>query len=159
MNCNRCNTIYELDKLEAHKSKCDGIEDMCFIESGSGFKSRIVDFRLQNRLYGDVGYVIGRIAHKIEAKVREYLKKFTGVKFNLWVECEFVSPDGNVCIRNLKTSLISAFRTSDIAQIVQDKIQKLINEFDNCILKGSGWSYNKILYVELRLNKYVPMKQ
>ena len=64
----------------------------------------------------------------------------------------------NVCIRNLKTSLIAAFRTSDIAQIVQDKIQKLINEFDNCILKGSGWSYNRILCVELRLNKYVPVK-
>ena len=159
LSCNRCNKIYKrVDKLKAHNYKCDGLEDMRFIETDSAFERRIVDCKLQNRLYGDVGYVIGRVAHKIEDKVREYLEKFSGVKFNLWIECEFISPDGNVSMRNLKTSLTTAFRTSDISQIVQDKIKKLINEFDQCILKGSGWTYNRIICIELRLNKYVPLK-
>ena len=155
LSCNRCNKIYKrCDKLKTHKLKCDGIEDMCFVETDSAFDRRIVDCRIQNRLPGNVGYVIGRLAHKIENKVRKYLETFTGVKFNLWVECEFVNPDEDVCVKNLKTSLTPAFRTCNIAQIIQDKIQNLIKECEECMLKGSGWSYNRIKYIELRLNKY-----
>jgi len=157
--CNWCNTTFKRDdKLKEHKSKCGGIEDLCFVESGSSFERRIVDCQIRNRLPGDVGYVIRRLAHKIENKVKEYLETFTGVKFNLWVECEFVDSNGDVCMRNLKTSMITAFRTSNIAQIIQDKIEKLVNECEECVLKGSGWSYIRLLNIELRLNKYAPIK-
>ena len=135
--CNN-NVFKRDDKLKEHKSKCYGVEDMCFVGSDSAFERRIVDCRLQNRLYGDVGYVMGRLAHKIEAKVKEYLETFPGVKFNLWVECEFINPDGEVCMRNLKTSLCPAFKQTNITQIIQDKIQKLVNECEDCQLKGSG---------------------
>ena len=152
--CNQCNNVFKRgDKLKEHKSKCDGIEDMCFVETDSGFERRIVDCRLQNRLFGDVGYVLGTLAHKIEAKVKDYLKTFSGVKFNLWVECEFISPDGNVCIRNLKTSLSPAFRTSNIAQIIEDKIRKLVDECETCQLKGSGWGYNRLITLKNPVGK------
>ena len=144
--------------MKEHKSNCDGVEDMCFVELVSSFERRIVDCQIRNRLPGDVGYVIRRLAHKIENKVKEYLETFTGVKFNLWVECEFVDSNGDVCMRNLKTSMITAFRTSNIAQIIQDKIEKLVNECEECVLKGSGWSYIRLLNIELRLNKYAPIK-
>ena len=118
-----------------------------------------MDCRLQNRLIGDVAYVVNRLAHKIVDRVKLYLQTFTGVKFNLWVECEFIDNDGNVCLRNLKTALIAAFRTSDIDRIVRDKIDKLVYELDTAILKGSGWRYSRIVCIELRLNKYVPLRK
>src|SRR5215468_1092484 len=156
--CNWCNTTFKRDdKLKEHRSNCNGIEDMCFVETDSGFGRRIVDCRIQNRLPGDVGYVIGRLAHKIEVKVKEYLETNPGVKFNLWVECEFVNPHGDSCVRNLKTSLATAMRSCNVAQIVQDKIEKLVNECEECVIKGSGWSYNRLLNIELRLNKYAPV--
>ena len=101
--------------------------------------------------------IAGWVSYLYEAKVKDYLKTFSGVKFNLWVECEFISPDGNVCMRNLKTSLSPAFRTSNIAQIIEDKIRKLVDECETCQIKGSGWGYNRLNSIELRLNKYSPM--
>lgn len=42
-------------------------------------------------------------------------------------------------------------KTSNLTQLVGDQSNNIIQEFDDCMLKGSGWYFMKVNMVEIRL--------
>ncbi|TLY46816.1 MAG: hypothetical protein E6K54_08005, partial [Gammaproteobacteria bacterium] len=89
--------------------------------------------------------------------VQRLLSHTTGIKINLWLDCEFVNVEGERCRRAFKTKNVVIFRNTDIEEVCSDLFQKLVDEKESCELKGSGWSFLRIVDMEIRVNVYRPL--
>lgn len=142
------------------KTKNKKIEEIHgeFTEVTSALKNRIKTFCIRPDGNGDIPSVLRSIKPKLVEVIISILNVFTAIKFNIFVECEFKHPTGESSLKNLKTRNVIVYRTSDIDNLITNAFNKIHAEKEECQLKGSGWKFHKIVKIELRINKFNPLR-
>ncbi|XP_054283625.1 uncharacterized protein LOC129000686 [Macrosteles quadrilineatus] len=59
---------------------------------------------------------------------------------------------------NFKTKNVTLYPTDDIEEQLRRKEEKVLKEMEEFQSKGSGWTLSKIINIELRINRYVPLR-
>lgn len=94
----------------------------------------------------------------IRATLQDELRTVHGVKYTLWMEADFVSPTGEITVQpmNFKTPTTTVFNTTsdrDITSRLQEESEKLQTEMEEHLGRGSGWTFQAIRVLQLRLSK------
>ena len=128
-----------------------------FILIDSAFKSRLQTYAAKNLKKGDLKTVLQSLSGDIIAIIKKVLMKQNSVKFNLFVECLFENVKKETSVHNFKSKNEAIFQASDVADIVNKHICKIIVEFEESNLGGSGLYYLRVHSCELRINENVPL--
>jgi glutaredoxin-related protein len=59
---------------------------------------------------------------------------------------------------NFKTQNEIITKTFSLADLCSTSKNKILSEMEQCEIKGSQWKLNRILKMELRINKYNPLR-
>lgn len=85
------------------------------------------------------------------------MEEYNGIKVNLKLFCLY-KLDEEIQEFTFKTENQVILRSHDLDTFYNCAIDKLINESDDFISKGSGWSLEEVRFLELRINKYQPLR-
>lgn len=94
----------------------------------------------------------------IRDTLQDELHTAHGIKFNLWLEADYVSPTGEIPEqpRNFKTPATTIYRTTSVMEIteqLENGMEKLQAEMQEHSGRGSGWTLQAIRGLQLRLSK------
>lgn len=155
----------------AHKNNCvlsidTGIEKIC-----SAFKCRIASYRIHSERehqYGPTASVaaatspthyVHSIAPRMQKLLDAVLASHINVKVNFELFVKVILPkDDTMEIKSFTTenkSLHQSYNFIELLHWVSETISKKVDEFQE---KGSGWSLLDILYLEININKYSPLR-
>jgi hypothetical protein len=132
-------------------------EPSVFNEVEKALKNRIKTFAT-NPGSGDLQTTLQKLKYEMENKIKGVLQTHTALKFNIFVETEFTNVAGEFCQRSFKTKNAILYKTSDAIPIIEDGFQKLLAEKGEGEMKKSGWNFHKVKRVEIRINKYNPLR-
>lgn len=154
LKCDVCSKIFDL--AISYNSHISCLPCEYFIETESSCKGRVKTFTSNSNITisDDLHTALTTLVSKIVCLLEESLIDFKKLKYNIFIICEFINLSGEVSERNFKTSNTLLTRTSDIQSILNKNTDKLESEMRDYEQKDSGWSYNKLIKVELRINQY-----
>ncbi|XP_046666612.1 uncharacterized protein LOC124358355 [Homalodisca vitripennis] len=135
-----------------------GIDDE-ITEVDKAFKGRMKTYRVENQHdIKDPKTFLERFRESIARKIAQHIEEHN-IKANLVFEAEYTKPTSGVIQKmNFKTKNTVILPTTDIREYVTTAMKKLLAEMDEFYAKGSGWTLHKILHLELRINRYVPLR-
>lgn len=131
------------------------------IETEKAFKNRMKTYIITNTSgFKDptmfMNYCRPMIVGKIQSHVQE-----NNLKVNVLLITQYKKLANNqelIREMNFKTKNIVILPTDKTEEIIKDKEKKILAEMEEFQTKGSGWTLNKLLHIELRINRYVPLK-
>lgn len=126
------------------------------------FKNRLQTYLVENRHhFKDMNKFLENIERLVFGLINKELNH-QELKVNIFVLAEYKrgTDQKNMvyCETNLKTQNEVLTKSSDLAAFYSRVKQTILNEMEVFESKGSQWVLNKILSLELRLNKYNPLK-
>lgn len=135
----------------------------------SAFRGRIASYRIraerERQVDGvdvaatDPAHYLRCVAAKLQTLIDSTLSKHINVKANFELFAKVILPkDGSMEIKSFATKNIcvhQSYSFDDLLDKISEIICKKIDEFQE---KGSGWSILDILYLEININKYTPLK-
>ena len=80
------------------------------------------------------------------------------LKVNIAVFAEYKRGTEEYQEMNFKTQNEIITRASDLSEFCSKAINKILAEMENFEIRGSQWILNRILKIELRINKYNPLR-
>ena len=130
-----------------------------FAEIETAFRSRLKTYRLRDKVSSHVTIpeFLVYIFDNIVTLVRRILTYVSAIKMNIWLECEFVNVHQDTCRRAFKTKNTIVMRSTDLEEMCGDLFQKLVDEKEACEMKGSGWTFVRVVDMEIRVNVYRPL--
>nr|XP_015923625.2 uncharacterized protein LOC107451906 [Parasteatoda tepidariorum] len=124
------------------------------------FEGRIKSIRLNNDdNFTDIGDYLESKRKAFLELISEELEK-TNLKVNVLLMCLYdkLSSGGVVTEeKNFKTRNCIIVPSTDLNEVFDNKKDKLLAESSEFEEKDSGWTLSKILYLEVRINKYNPL--
>ena len=145
-------TSTQIPNIEENKELND-----CLVEIESAFKKRLITYAAVDFERGDLKTSLFNLIPNITNKLVDVLKKFTSVKFNLFVECELENVKQQKTLHNFKSRNEPLFRTSNLNKIIVTHVNKLLKEYEESAVKGSGWFYRKVHKFEVRISQNMPL--
>ncbi|KAJ4437396.1 hypothetical protein ANN_17540 [Periplaneta americana] len=130
-----------------------------FTLSDRAFKNRLKTYIARNLKNHDreLKDILDCIADEMEDILKGNLKEQLALKFNIFVECVFANVHNETIFHNFKSKNDVLYQYSDISEFVNKQKEKILKEFEECSMKGSGLFYVKLHKLELRVNKYTPL--
>ena len=162
--CMICGKYYKIKHIKnhissrEHKKALKDIGNEEIKEYETAYKSRLRSYRINN-LY-NVKSILEFLEEKrniVVEKIRQILQEYNGIKVNLKLFCRYEMRN-QIQEFSFKTENVIILRSNDLNTFYDFVIDKLINESDEFIAKGSGWSLIEIRFLELRINKYDPLR-
>lgn len=131
-----------------------------FRRSQTGFKSRLQTFQLKRHPARalSIPHFFIFVFEALVFILTNALREFHSIKVNLFLECEFINMKGSTCVRAFKTKNTPLTIVSDLGQFCSDAFDRIIHEKDQCQMVGSGWTFLRVLNLEIRINKYNPLR-
>ncbi|KAJ4450849.1 hypothetical protein ANN_02280 [Periplaneta americana] len=130
-----------------------------FTLSDRAFKSRLKTYIALNLKNHDreLKDILDCIVDEMEDILKTNLKEQLALKFNIFVECVFANVHNETIFHNFKSKNDVLYQYSDVREFVNKQKEKILKEFEECSMKGSGLFYVKLHKLELRVNKYTPL--
>ena len=164
--CNVCGAWYNLG--EKHERTLSHIRTLAALEEPvtlveSAFRSRYQTFFLRNLNANQLDYeryMKDDTAPVIHHKIRDSLIELTSVKVNIVVYSLYKKPEDDPENKkkeekkyvSFKTTNYTYFRESDIEGITSEMAESIIQEAIECTMNESGYTLEKIIGTELRIN-------
>jgi len=89
--------------------------------------------------------------------VRKPSSKFSSLKVNAVLFVEFKKGE-EYQLKNFKTSNEIITTATNLNEFYEEAIQNIFNEMEEFEMRGSQWVLNQISNLELRINKYNPLR-
>ncbi|GBO12588.1 hypothetical protein AVEN_9269-1 [Araneus ventricosus] len=148
--CIICGEYYNIAHLNNHISSRkhkrallnEGNEEITEYETA--YESRLRSYRINN--HNNIKIPLDLLEEKRKVvidKIREILNEFNGIKVNLKLFCLY-RMDEEIQEFTFKTENQIILRSNDLHTFYDNAIDKLINESDEFVSKGSGWSLEEI---------------
>ncbi|KAJ4449536.1 hypothetical protein ANN_00937 [Periplaneta americana] len=130
-----------------------------FTISDRAFKNRLKTYIALNMKNYDheLKDILDCIANEMEDILKVNLKEQLALKFNIFVECMFANVHNETIFHHFKSKNDVLYQYSDVTEFVNKQKEKILKEFEEFSMKGSGLFYVKLHKLELRVNKYTPL--
>ncbi|XP_065223826.1 uncharacterized protein LOC135847991 [Planococcus citri] len=165
-HCQECNKDIDLNKYLGHLKSLEHKNNCRFRtlnakieEIKSAFKNRIKTYRITpNESYYDITECLSGLRPEVEDILAETAGKLSSFKYNLELFAKYYKP--------IEMSDVKSFNTKNIIYCAESgDLEGAYQQFENMIKtkseefqsKGSGWSLEKILFLEVNINKYKPI--
>lgn len=130
-------------------------EDYSIIKGKSAFKNRAATVIFFNK---NPEFTIDQFCKKIENSFVKVLESHFGKSSAIKVNCNFYTNykkiTGEEQLFNLNTSCVTFFKKDNILEKIETEIFPQIDvQNDELNNGGSGWIYNSVLEMELRINR------
>lgn len=132
------------------------------------FNHRIAGFRIINNNPGNLDYNLflnsDHVCSNINNLLQLYLGQHSALKFQLILCGRYVKksddPDEDISEKRatFQTSMTEVLQCSSTSDIFKPLFDQLLGQTDEFTTRGSGWALAQILYIELHINKYSPLK-
>ena len=133
------------------------ITEEVFTLVDSAFKNRVKTNSAQWYIHGDILTVLNNLKPHIVQKLKNEVNVQQAIIFNVALECEFTIIKNSAKMYNFKTKNEAVYMGSDIELLVERHVTKLVSEFEECVMKGSGWYFICVSGLEVRVNKHRPL--
>ncbi|KAJ4430672.1 hypothetical protein ANN_19263 [Periplaneta americana] len=145
-----------VDTVSGSSQVCSG---SVFTLSERAFKNRLKTYIALNLKDHDreLKDILDFIADEMEDILKTNLKEQLALKFNIFVECVFANVHNETIFHNFKSKNDVLYQYSDVREFVNKQKEKILKEFEECSMKGSGLFYVKLHKLELRVNKCTPL--
>ncbi|XP_071444738.1 uncharacterized protein [Hetaerina americana] len=142
------------------QGQCNENEDLqtsTIIEVKTAFKGRLKTYWLSGGdKRSDLASFLKSHQNVVTQKIKEEVS-ICPVKINLLVKVKF-SKKEELVDRWYKTKNVRVLQTDDVDDVVVELSDKLLREKSEHEGKGSGWTFTEILGLELRINRYTPLR-
>ncbi|KAG8240274.1 hypothetical protein J437_LFUL018111 [Ladona fulva] len=164
--CTYCEVYYSLVDLITHENtnlqrrNITNQKGREIVEVESAINSRLKTFWIvsEEEEGQDVVSFLNENRDELIDKVKEQVITINAIKFNLVLICKFKKGENDEYDASFKTSNIRVLLADQIHEIVDKSFSKLLKEKSEFQAKGSGWVLSKVLGLELRINKYIPLR-
>ncbi|TLY46985.1 MAG: hypothetical protein E6K54_07675 [Gammaproteobacteria bacterium] len=160
--CEVCGLFFNSDLESEHLTSAH--HNMCFVnafvEIESAAECRLVTLLAKNpnEIHTAEEYMES-LRQNVCYYLSHYLTVHACVKYNLVLECYYYkSTDDNAQLKNFKTPNVPVFRLSNLNDQYSADIVKILSEMDEIETRGSGWVLAKISHLQLRINRYEPLR-
>ncbi|KAG8229765.1 hypothetical protein J437_LFUL005846 [Ladona fulva] len=92
------------------------------------------------------------------AKIIEQTNVNSAIKFNLVLICKFKKGENEELDTSIKTKNRRVLLIDQTDEIIDESFSKLIKEKSEFQAKGSGWALSEVIGLELRINKFQPLR-
>lgn len=161
------NSINNHLRTLAHKSnnirKYSKDENIEIVDSA--FKSRIVSYRVSdlNKEHISLNDFMATVKNKINnlIKIQVDISNALKLNFELYVLYTKYNMEENVNVSKVtlfNTKNYIVVRSSDLEEIYSQIVSDLNNQSEDFQTKDSGWTLEKMLFIEVNINKYNPMR-
>ncbi|GBN19564.1 hypothetical protein AVEN_125595-1, partial [Araneus ventricosus] len=131
-------------------------------EVETAFESRLKTYDIQNEhnlmLPKDF---LNDVSPLVRGLITKHLKRLHGLKVNFQFLCDYQKgKDGlrEEMEKNFKTANEVILQSTDLVAYYRSVIQKLLTEMEEFVARGSGWTLARIKSLEVRINKYNPLR-
>ena len=128
------------------------------------FKSRVIAYKIKNsaQISSSEEFFINNRDKVIEL-IEKQLKEHTALKINfelfaLYVKYDKSAEANQTDIKSFNTKNIVVASSSDIDAIYQSFASDIIKKSEEFQKRDSGWALQEVLYLELNINKYKPLR-
>ncbi|XP_069686076.1 uncharacterized protein [Periplaneta americana] len=130
-----------------------------FALSERAFKNRLKTYIALNLTNheSELKDILECVTDEMQDILKRHLSEYSALKFNIFVECMFASVHNETIFHNFKSKHDVLYQYSDIREFINKQKEKILKEFEECSMKGSGLFYVKLHKLELRVNKYTPL--
>ena len=164
--CTYCEEYYNIDEAlphentNRHRLKITEQIGTGFNEIDSAIRSRIKTFWItpEQNSGKDIISFLNDIKQRLIEKLNEQVIDNNSVKFNLVLICKFHKNEMEKLDTSFKTLNRRVLITDMIDEIIDEAFSKLLKEKSEFQAKGSGWSLSEVIGLELRINKYNPLR-
>ncbi|KAJ4445518.1 hypothetical protein ANN_12198 [Periplaneta americana] len=130
-----------------------------FALSDRAFKNRLKTYIALNLTNheSELKDILECVTNEMQDILKTHLSEYSALKFNIFVECMFANVHNETIFHNFKSKNDVLYQYSDIREFISKQKEKILKEFEECSMKGSGLFYVKLHKLELRVNKYTPL--
>jgi hypothetical protein len=119
----------------------------------TAFKSRLVTYEIENtKNFKDIEQFLNSLETVGKEKIRKELAR-NELKVNIIVFVEYKRSTEQYQEMNFKTHNEIITRVSNLDEFYSTAKNKISSEMEEFEIKGSQWTFNRILKIELRINK------
>lgn len=133
------------------------------------FGTRIIGYRIYNNNEQNLNYQDFLNGEHVQSNMlsilNSYLRLHSALKFTLMLYGQYVKQsdyeddDGfNQKKAVFQTSMSELLQGDDTMDVLKPLMEQLVAQSDEFVTKGSGWALSKILYIEVHINKYAPLR-
>ncbi|KAF4531795.1 hypothetical protein B566_EDAN017337 [Ephemera danica] len=90
--------------------------------------------------------------------IEQELREKNSLKVNLYLFCNFYKLPDDYDERNFKTLMRPIYYATSLEDFFDESLLKLLQEIEDHESKQSGWTQDEVKYIEVRVNKYQPLK-
>ncbi|KAG8232199.1 hypothetical protein J437_LFUL010500 [Ladona fulva] len=144
-----------LDRRNITNQKGRGI-----VEVESAINSRLKTFWIasEEEEGQDVVSFLNENRDELIDKVKELVITNNAINFNLVLICKFKKGENEELDTSFKTKNRRVLLIDQTDEIVDESFSKLLKEKSEFQAKGSGWTLSEVIGLELRINKYIPLR-
>ncbi|KAG8236633.1 hypothetical protein J437_LFUL016466 [Ladona fulva] len=163
--CKYCEIYYSTndaiqhENTNAHRTNAVNQLGRGFVEIESAINSRLKTFWITNDEQAiDMVSFLEKIKNKLVEEINNQILTNNAIKFNVVLICKFRKGENDELDASFKTENKRVLRNDDVVLVVEDSYAKLLKEKSEFQAKGSGWALSEVVGLELRINKYTPLR-
>ncbi|KAJ8967216.1 hypothetical protein NQ317_001325 [Molorchus minor] len=126
----------------------------------SAFKCRIVSYRAHSKEY-HINYTLffNELKSKIIELLEEVLNRHKIVKVNMEAFARYTLPTKEISdVKSFNTPNEIVDQSMDLSSVWEKFVDLMINQTTEFQERDSGWALEQIMYLEVNVNKYSPMR-
>jgi len=100
---------------------------------------------------------LAHVKDSIKREIVNALDRLGSLKINFVLHLDAIKQDEKIDI-SVKTTNTPVYKQSNLEEIILFSFESLILELLSYAYTGSGWSVNQTLKLELKINKYIPLR-
>ncbi|KAG8236632.1 hypothetical protein J437_LFUL016465 [Ladona fulva] len=163
--CTYCKIYYSTKEANQHENTnahgTNAVNQLGrgFVEIESAIQSRIKTFWVMNdKVAIDVVSFLEKIKEKLVEKINEQVSSNNAIKFNVVLIAKFEKGENDKLDASFKMGNRRVLQANNVVLAIEEAYAALLKEKSEFQAKGSGWALAKVIGLELRINKYTPLR-
>ncbi|KAF4532661.1 hypothetical protein B566_EDAN002896 [Ephemera danica] len=144
----------EVQPVPGPSSRLDGVE-----VTQTAFNGYLVTHTIPNNgNHKTVADFFNAMRPRMTGILEQELQAKNSLKVNIYLYCNFYKLPDEYDERNFKTKMRAIYYATSLEDFFDKSLLKLMQEIDDHEGKQSGWTQDEVKSIEVRVNKYQPLK-
>lgn len=166
--CSICNKEVQANHITSHcnsnehKTKALRVDDDCIEIIETAFKNRIISFRFMAHDNESLSYsqFLSNKQKLMVDQIKKILHDCNSIKINLQTFGLYILPkkDAKEEVKSFNTRNQVVSNATDLNELLRQFFDKIGQKTQEFCERESGWTLVKVLFVELNINKYEPLR-